>query len=92
MTQVSLAKPAAKVATGTLALLLVPLVAMQFTKEVSWGPGDFLAAAALLLGAGMAYTFAVRKVGSFKIRAAVGLVIVLLLATVWAELAVGIVR
>lgn len=90
MTDATLAKQAAKVAAGTLAFLLVPLVAMQFTHEVSWAPGDFVAAAVLLFGAGMAYVLAARRVGSVKHRAAVGVAIALLLTTVWAELAVGL--
>lgn len=92
MTHPHWAKQAVKVATGTLLLLLVPLVAMQVTNEVSWGPGDFLAAAVLLFGAGMAYALAARRVSGLKHRTAVGLAILLLLATIWAELAVGIFR
>jgi len=87
-----LAKPALNVAAATLLLLLVPLVAMQFTSEVSWGPGDFLAAAALLFTAGMAYTVCARYVHTTKQRALVGFGVLVILATVWAELAVGLFR
>ena len=41
-------------------MLLLPLVAMQFTVEVTWAPGDFVAAGKLLFGAGMAYMLAPR--------------------------------
>ena len=42
-------------------LLLVPLVAMRFTAEAIWAPGDFVAAGLLLFGAGMAYVLATRR-------------------------------
>ena len=43
-----LARDIVRIVLGTAVLLLVPLVAMQFTRQVDWGPGDFLAAGALL--------------------------------------------
>lgn len=43
-------KPVLAVAASTAILLLIPLVAMEFTDEVSWGPGDFIVA---LPGAGI---------------------------------------
>lgn len=77
-------------AVVTALLLLVPLVAMQFTPEVAWGPVDFLAAAALLLGAGTAIVLAnARLERPVHRRVAVG-AIVLATALVWAELAVGL--
>ena len=37
-----------RVAMATIALLLIPLVAMQFTREVDWTAGDFLVMGVLL--------------------------------------------
>ena len=34
-------------------VLLIPLIAMQFTDEVNWSGGDFVFAALLLLGVGI---------------------------------------
>lgn len=74
----------------TALLLLVPLVAMQFTPEVSWGPVDFLAAAVLLAGAGtgivLANAWLERR--AYKLLAAAA--VILVTALVWAELAVGL--
>lgn len=71
-------------------LLLVPLIAMQFTNEVKWGPFDFLVAAVLLFGTGLLCEWTLRKVKKTPYRIAIlaGLLIALLL--IWAELAVGI--
>ena len=74
----------------TAALLLVPSVAMQFTTEVAWGPGDFAAAAALLFGAGLLYVLGCRRAKSTHQRVAAGLIIFGALTIDWAELAVGV--
>ncbi len=91
MTQLHLRKSGARVAAGTALLLLVPLVAMQFTNEVAWGVGDFVAAAALLFGSGMAYALAARRARNTWHRVAVGALTLAVLAVVWAELAVGVI-
>jgi uncharacterized PurR-regulated membrane protein YhhQ (DUF165 family) len=71
-------------------LLLVPLIAMQFTEEVHWSLSDFTVAGALLFGTGFLCEGALRKIGNRKYRmVAVGAILVLLLL-IWAELAVGI--
>jgi hypothetical protein len=72
------------------ALLLVPLVAMQFTSEVNWGSEDFLAAIVLLGGAGLAIELMLRLVRDARSRIAIALAIVVVLALIWAELAVGL--
>ena len=71
-------------------LLLVPAAAMQLTSEVSWGPGDFVAAAALLGLTGTGLELAARLPGSAVRRLAVAGGIVVLALLVWIERAVGI--
>ena len=73
-------------------LLMVPLVAMQFSTEVRWGPGDFAAAASLLFLAFGAIALALARLRGTVARAAVVTAILLCLAVVWAELAVGLFR
>jgi hypothetical protein len=73
------------------ALLLAPLVAMQFTGEVNWGWGDFLAAAVLVGSAGLAFEFAASRSGSRAYRAATGVALAAAFVLVWANLAVGII-
>lgn len=87
---VSLSRSASRTALVTLALLLVPLVAMLFTSEVNWGVEDFMAAGILLFGAGMAYSVAARRARSTVQRIAVAALVLAVLGTVWAQLAVGL--
>ena len=78
------------VALLTGVLLLVPLIAMQFTREVSWGLVDFLAAGGLIFAAGTAIVVARRRIARPGARAAVIAAVALAFALVWAELAVGL--
>ncbi|ALM09311.1 membrane protein [Sediminicola sp. YIK13] len=71
-------------------LLLIPLLAMQFTEEVHWTFSDFLVAGALLMGTGLMVDFTLRKVAQTKYRIAICVAIVIGLLLIWAELAVGI--
>ncbi len=75
---------------GTALILLIPLVAMQFTSEVAWDLADFAAAAILLTGTGVAFVLSRRLVRSPRNRALVGVALAAALLLVWAELAVGI--
>ena len=86
----SLSRAVATTAAVTAVLLMAPLVAMQFTTEVNWGIGDFVAAGALLFGAGMAYYFGARRTRGPLQTFAVALLVLVVLATIWAELAVGL--
>jgi hypothetical protein len=63
---------------------------MIFTKEVNWGIEDFLAAGVLLFAAGMAYSLATRRARSTVHRLAVAALVLVVLAAVWAQLAVGL--
>jgi hypothetical protein len=75
----------------TVALLLfIPLIAMQFTDEVSWNLFDFVVAGGLLLGTGLVCELAIRKVQKLNHRIVVCGVLLVTLLIIWAELAVGI--
>jgi len=78
------------VITTTLFILLIPFVAMQFTKEVDWSFFDFLIGGILLFGAGMLITLVIQKVKSSRSRLIISALILIVLMLIWAELAVGI--
>lgn len=71
-------------------LLLVPLVAMQFTSQVKWSPFDFIIAGTLLLGTGLLCELVIRKVTKRNHRIAICAAILIALLLIWIELAVGI--
>ena len=71
-------------------ILMIPLVAMQFTDEVDWKLGDFVIMGILLLSTGLACELVMRKVKSTEGRIAVIAGILVALFLIWAELAVGI--
>ncbi len=71
-------------------LLCIPLIAMQFTNEVSWDSFDFIVAGILLLGTGLTIEFVMRKVKSRNSRIITIVMVLALLFLIWAELAVGI--
>jgi hypothetical protein len=88
--QGKLARDLGRVLLGTGAILLVPLVAMRYTREVNWGPLDFAVAGVLLAGIGSLFVLLTRKLRTAPQRRAVGGGLLLTLVLVWAELAVGI--
>jgi hypothetical protein len=63
-------RPAVRVALVTACILLLPLVAMQFTDEVDWGVADFVLAGVLLGGTGLLLEAAARKPGKVAYRVA----------------------
>jgi peptidoglycan/LPS O-acetylase OafA/YrhL len=77
-----------QIALVTALILLVPLVAMQFTDEVSWDVTDFVVMGALLFGTGLALHLVIRKTGKYRVIAALAIVIAFL--WLWVELAVGL--
>lgn len=72
-------------------VLLLPLLAMQFTDEMKWGVADFVFAGALLFGAALTYELVTRTRASLAYRAAVGVAVAAALVLVWVNLAVGII-
>lgn len=73
-----------------LFILSIPLMAMQFTKEVNWTISDFLVMGILLFTTVFTIDFVLKKLKTLKSRLILIVGIVVLLALVWAELAVGI--
>lgn len=71
-------------------LLLIPLIAMQFSDEVNWTASDFLIMGGLLLGLGLLIDLILRKVKTKNARIYLVIGILVLFLLVWAELAVGI--
>lgn len=76
-------------AIAALAILAVPLIAMQLTSEVDWQASDFLVFAAMLLALGIAIELAIRFARSHWLRAAVIALALISFVFVWAMLATG---
>ncbi len=72
-------------------ILLIPLVAMQFTDEVNWTLSDFVAMGILLLGTGLMCELVLRNVKNTEYRIVICGILLAVLVLVWLELAVGIV-
>lgn len=70
--------------------LLLPLIAMQLTDEVNWTTFDFITAAALLVGAGLAFEAIVRSNASRKSRMTIAITIAAAVTLLWAQGAVGV--
>jgi len=56
-------------------LLLIPLIAMQFTDDVNWTLFDFIVAGVLLLATGLMCELVIRKVNKIEYRIAICLAI-----------------
>lgn len=75
---------------GSLSLLLIPLIAMQFSSEVNWSPFDFLVMGVLLIAVASFIEMVLRKVKNSNRRVTWVALIFILFLLIWAELAVGI--
>jgi len=73
-----------------LALLCIPLLAMQFSGDVRWSVADFVLAGFLLFFSGLLVQFIQNKVSKCSWRIRLIFVVVFLLLLLWAELAVGL--
>lgn len=76
---------------GAGLMLLAPLVAMRFTREIAWTPFDFAVAGAMLAIACGTVELAVRASGGLAFRAAVAIAVATAFFIVWAWGAVGII-
>ena len=70
-----------------LLVFLAPLIAMQFTDEVTWGAGDFLVFGAMLIVAGLGIELTVRMTPGTGKRILRGAGILAVFIVVWVVLA-----
>ena len=73
------------------ALLLLPLVAMQFTAEVEWTGSDFLIMGTIIGSIGLAFEFLARQSTRLAYRAGAGVALAATFLLIWINLAVGII-
>ncbi len=79
-----------RIALVTGLILLIPLIAMQFSDEWDWNEGDFIIIGTLLFGMGSMFVLAARKVRKKSHRITIGIAFAIAVLYLWAELAVGI--
>jgi hypothetical protein len=75
---------------GVAVLLAANAVAMLFTDEVQWSAFDFAVAALLLGGAALAVDWVWTKIKGRRSRIIGAVAVLLVLALIWGELAVGL--
>ncbi len=75
---------------GTLVLLCIPLVSMQFSSEVDWSALDFLVAGILLASTAFVCDLVWRNVSNDTFRIVLLVAALVFFFLVWAELAVGV--
>lgn len=75
---------------SVLGLLLIPLVAMQFSTEVNWSFFDFIVVGTMLFSLGLTLNFIIKKIKSQKLKLALLVLTLIAFLLLWIELAVGI--
>jgi len=80
-----------RIALLTATILLIPLLATQYSEGFAWDLADFVLAGLLLVGAGILFAVLTGQGSSISYRAAVAIAIAAALLLVWVSLAVGIV-
>ena len=76
---------------GAVGLILTPLVAMQFTREVNWTGGDFILAAVIFSIVGGLIELAVRRSSNWYFRFGAIFAVLAGFIVVWSNLAVGMI-
>lgn len=79
------------VALITGLILMIPLIAMQFSNEVNWDATDFIVMGALLFGTGSAYVLLTRQLPNLVNRLAFASAIGSTFLLIWVNLAVGLI-
>lgn len=73
-----------------IAILFIPLIAMNLSNDVNWTLFDFIVVGVLLVGTGLTLEFILRKIKTLKQRIIFGIILFVVLFLIWAELSVGI--
>ncbi|VWX51892.1 hypothetical protein [Novosphingobium sp. 9U] len=71
-------------------LLILPALAMRFTREVNWTASDFAAAAFLLVGGGLIYELAISRIMHPTLRIGAAGLLVAAMLLLWVQGAVGL--
>lgn len=95
-TEQNIYQPITRLATATAFLLLIPLIAMQFSSGVNWTLSDFIIAGILLFGTGFSYILITRilttqTANNTIYRIAIGFSLFTGLFLIWVNMAVGII-
>jgi hypothetical protein len=81
----------ARLALATGLFLLIPLVAMQFTKEVNWTLSDFAFAGVMVFGTGLLYQLVASRASTAAYRLGVALSLAAGFLLIWLNVAVGLI-
>lgn len=79
------------VALATLLILLVPLIAMQFSNEVEWSVGDFVIMGILIFSVGVLFLLVTRYTTNLVYKAAMCGAIGSTFLLIWSNMAVGLI-
>lgn len=71
-------------------ILLIPLIAMQFTDEVNWTLADFIIGGIVLFGFGFLIDLVLIKLKTSRHKVLIITILILVLILIWTELAVGL--
>ncbi|MDX1702646.1 MAG: hypothetical protein R3250_18590 [Melioribacteraceae bacterium] len=88
---ITLTKRRIGILLSIIILLLIPLIAMQFTDEVNWDISDFAIMAFVLTGIALAYEIIAVKSGKTVYKIALGIALLGVFLLFWVNGAVGII-
>lgn len=74
----------------TAFILLIPLVAMQFSDEVAWDLADFIIMGTLLISTGFVYGLIASRLASATHRVILGVIFAAVVLLIWVEVAMSI--
>lgn len=75
----------------TISILVIPLIAMQFSTHVNWSFSDFIIMGVMIFMTGSSYVLITRYAPNITYRLAMGSVIGFTFLLVWINLAVGLI-